>query len=107
MEFGVCFTSPATPSLPLPPTPTGQLTAVATPTRLLQSGDDLARKSHQMYEVPEPSERCTTVMSESGSFTPGFSAAMALSFHFVTLPRKMSASSAPEKGSGSDRPATS
>ena len=28
MEFGVCFTSPATPSLPLPPNPTGQFTVV-------------------------------------------------------------------------------
>ena len=37
--------------------------------------------------VPEPSERCTTVMVSSGSFTPGFRPAMAASFHFFTLPR--------------------
>jgi hypothetical protein len=28
MENGVCLTSPATPSLPLPPNPTGQFTDV-------------------------------------------------------------------------------
>src|SRR5437762_2160404 len=96
MELGVCLTRPATPSLPLPPTPVGQFTAVATPTFLPHSGEDLARKSHQMYEVPEPSERCTTVMSAAGRLTPGFSLAMAGSFHFVTLPRKMSARRGPE-----------
>lgn len=40
--------------------------------------------------VPEPSERCTTVILPSGSFTPGLSAAMAGSFQVLTLPRKMS-----------------
>src|SRR5262252_172717 len=30
---GVCLITPATPSLPLPPTPTGQLTAVPAPAR--------------------------------------------------------------------------
>ncbi len=40
---GVCLTSPATPSLPLPPTPTGQLTEVATPTFFLKSGETLER----------------------------------------------------------------
>ena len=45
-----------------------------------------------MNEVPEPSERCTTTMSVSGSLTPGFTDAMRASFHFVIRPRKMSAS---------------
>ena len=48
-----------------------------------------------MYVVPEPSDRCTTVMSVPGRLTPAFSFAIAGSFHFVILPRKMSASSAP------------
>ena len=48
-----------------------------------------------MYVVPEPSERCTTVMSVAGSVTPGFSFAIAGSFHFVILPRKMSARTGP------------
>ena len=45
--------------------------------------------------MPDPSERCATVMSVAGSFAPGFRAVIALSFHFVILPRKMSASTAP------------
>jgi hypothetical protein len=45
--------------------------------------------------VPEPSERCTTVMSVAGSFAAGLSFTSAASFHFVILPRKMSASTAP------------
>src|SRR6185503_13231605 len=32
MAPGVCLTTPATPSLPWPPTPTGQFTEVAKPT---------------------------------------------------------------------------
>ncbi len=39
--------------------------------------------------VPEPSERCTTVILPSGSLTPGFSAAIAGSFQVLILPRKM------------------
>jgi hypothetical protein len=48
IDPGTCCTSPDTPSLPLPPTPVGQFTAVATPTRFFHSGDVLARKSTQM-----------------------------------------------------------
>ena len=44
-----------------------------------------------MYVVPEPSERCATVTSVSGSLTPGFSFAIAGSFHFVIFPRMSSA----------------
>ncbi|CPM61406.1 Uncharacterised protein [Bordetella pertussis] len=46
--------------------------------------------------MPEPSERCTTTMSAEGSFRSGLSALMAASSHFLTLPRKMSASTAPD-----------
>ena len=49
-----------------------------------------------MYDVPDPSDRCTTVMSLTGRLTPGLSFVTAGSFHFVTLPRKMSASNGPE-----------
>ena len=45
--------------------------------------------------VPDSSERWQTVMSVLGSFTPEFSAAIAGSFHFLILPRKMSATVAP------------
>jgi len=40
-----------------------------------------------MKVVPEPSERCTTLISVAGRPTPGFSAAIAGSFHFLILPR--------------------
>jgi hypothetical protein len=43
MEFGIWVTRAETPSLPFPPTPTGQLTDVATPTLAFHSGDTLAR----------------------------------------------------------------
>ena len=41
--------------------------------------------------VPEPSERWTTVIAVEGSLTPALIFARAGSFHFVILPRKMSA----------------
>ncbi len=87
MDPGVCATRPETPSLPLPPTPTGQLTDVATPTFSLNVGDTLARKSMKMKVVPEPSDRWTTVMSVAGSFAAGLSFTSAGSFHFWILPR--------------------
>src|SRR5262245_34222956 len=37
----------------------------------------------KLLVVPEPSERCTTVILVAGRFTPGLSAAMAGSFHIV------------------------
>ena len=43
MAPGVCLTRPATPGFPLPPRPTGQLSAVLTPTRFFHSGDTFAR----------------------------------------------------------------
>ena len=48
-----------------------------------------------MYVVPDPSDRCTTVMSVDGSLIAALSFEIAGSFHFVTLPRKISASIAP------------
>src|SRR5262245_52270084 len=60
---GVCLTSAVTPSLFCPPMPTGHGGRFETPTFLANSGDTLDRKSHQMYEVPEPSARRTTAMS--------------------------------------------
>ncbi len=41
--------------------------------------------------VPEPSERCATVIAVSGS-APGLSFAIAASFHLVILPRKLAES---------------
>jgi hypothetical protein len=53
-----------------------------------------------MNEVPDPSDRCTTMMSVAGSFTPGLSAAMRVSFHLVIRPRKTAARVPPSKRSG-------
>src|ERR1019366_8057130 len=88
----VCCTRPATPSFPLPPSPTGQLTELFLPTFDCHWLLTLERKSVHTYLVPLPSERCTTTMSCAGSFVPGFALAMAASFHFVIVPRKIPAS---------------
>ena len=40
-----------------------------------------------MNVVPEPSERRTTAIGSSGSLSPGLSSAIAVSFHFLILPR--------------------
>ncbi|GBE10057.1 hypothetical protein BMS3Abin12_00615 [bacterium BMS3Abin12] len=44
--------------------------------------------------VPEPSARCTTVIGLSGNSTPALTLRIAGSFHRLTVPRKMSASTA-------------
>src|SRR5678815_103524 len=88
---GVDLTEPVTPSLPLPPRPTGHLTLLPAPTLVFHSGETLARKSVNTAVVPEPSERWTTVIAWSGSFEPGLAAAILGSFQRVILPRKISA----------------
>ncbi len=45
--------------------------------------------------MPLPSERCTMVTGRLGSVTPGFTFAMAASFHWAIFPRNRSASRAP------------
>src|SRR5579871_2422371 len=104
MELGVCFTIPDTPSLPLPPRPLGQRTEVPEPTFRFHSGLTLDRKSVHTKVVPLPSERCTTVISASGSLTFGLSFLMAASFHFEIAPRKMPASVSPAKFNGAETP---
>src|SRR3982751_3071461 len=91
MEFGVCLTNPATPSFPLPPKPTGQLTAVPRPTRLAQELSILARKSVQQNDVPDPSERCTTTIAFPGSVRFGLDFWISGSFQVVIVPRKIPA----------------
>src|SRR5258708_23597791 len=89
MPPGVCLTSPATPLLPLAVTPVGQLTVVPSPTWLLKSGLIVLRCSAKTKVVPLPSERPQTAIAVAGSFTPAFVFAIAGSFHFVILPRKI------------------
>jgi hypothetical protein len=81
------LTHAATPSLPLAPVPVGHLTVLSTPTSFFHCGEYAATKVVKSFVVPDSSERWQTVMSESGSLTPGFCPAMAASFHFLTLPR--------------------
>ncbi len=54
--------------------------------------------------VPEESERTATVIAVLGRVTPGLSAAIAESFHFVILPEKMFAITGPDSCSGLLRP---
>src|SRR5882757_11259833 len=90
---------PATPSLPLAPTPVGHSTAVPEPALVFHSAFDFDRKSVKLKVVPEPSERRTTVMASVGSFRLGLSLAIAGSFHLVILPRQMSPSTSPDSTS--------
>src|SRR5258708_620827 len=89
MAPGVFLTSPATPPLPLAVIPVGQVTVVPSPTWLLKSGLIVLRCLAKTKVVPLPSERPQTVIAVSGSFTHSFVFAIAGSFHFVILPRKI------------------
>ncbi len=66
-------TAAATPWLPLPPTPlpalsTGHCTDWPAPTLVFQSALKADRALVKISVVPEPSERCTTVMLGGGQF---------------------------------------
>src|SRR5450830_333565 len=100
MEPAVCFMEAATPALPLPPWPVGHCTDLPAPTFGAQWG--LWPLSHvvKMEVGPEPSARWTTWIAVDGSVTPGLSAAMAGSFHFVIVPRNIFAIVAPSRLSG-------
>src|SRR5450759_2088033 len=87
-----------TPSLPLAPRPVGHSTVLPAdlvgsppPTVVTQSGLALVRYVVKMLVVPEPSDRCTTLISVAGRVTPALAAAIDGSFHFVILPSKMPA----------------
>ena len=53
---------PATPELPLPPTPTGHSTVLPAPTFSFHSEEKAERDLVKPAVVPEPSERWATVM---------------------------------------------
>src|SRR5512140_2406084 len=95
MAPGVCLTKAATPSLPLPPIPVGHCTASFAPTLADHAAFLAVRYEVKRKLVPEPSERCTTVIGRLGRATPAFSAAIFGSLHLLIVPRKMSPSSAP------------
>ena len=61
----------------------------AEPRAVTHAGLVCVRKSVKMAVVPEPSERWATAIGVFGSDIPGFSAAMAGSFHTVIPPEKI------------------
>src|SRR5712671_781432 len=95
MAPGACLIAAATPSLPLAPVPVGHFTVLSAPTCFAQVGLEAARKLVKPLVVPDSSERCTIVIELDGRLTPAFCFAISGSFHFLTLPRKMSATVGP------------
>ena len=89
MAPGVDLMICATPLLPLPPwLLAGQLMVELLPS-FHTPGAPSTRNSEKFWVVPEESERWAMVIGVLGSVTPGLSAAIAGSFHFVILPWKM------------------
>src|SRR5690348_7814826 len=75
----------ATPALPLPAwVSPGQLT-VSPASRVQSAPPDDFRNLVKLLVVPEPSERWATTIAVLGRVTPGLSAAMAASFHVLTV----------------------
>src|ERR1700730_12865192 len=85
----VCWTAAATPELPVAPVPVGQAGSLLAPTWLAQAGETAFRYEVYANEVPDESDRCTGWIASGGRVTPGFSALMAGSFHFLIVPRLM------------------
>src|SRR5579859_6827163 len=96
MAPAVDLTWAATPALPLPPTPVGQLTVVPAPTFDFQSGFTAARYCVRIPVVPLPSERWTTVVLRCGRFTPELSALICGSSQNLKVPRKILAMMGPD-----------
>ncbi len=83
---------PATPVLSCSPTPTlviGHLVEAVVPAAELVHADPPVSMRYwsRSYPGPEESARRTGTMVVEGRLTPGLSAAMAASFHWVILPR--------------------
>src|ERR1022692_219945 len=100
MPPAVWATTADTPSLPLPPIPTGHATVLPTlvfdpPNAVTQAGLVCVRKSVKMAVVPDPSERWATAMGVLGRLIPGFRALIAGSFHVVMAPEKILPSVSP------------
>src|SRR4051795_2909829 len=102
----VCLTQPATPSLPFAPVPVGHLTDLSVPGPLFQVDEYSVRNDVKFAVVPDSSERWQTVMFVLGSWAPEFWPAISGSFHFLTLPRKMSATVLPSSFRPCSTPST-
>ena len=82
---------PATPSFPAAARPDGHGTDLPAPICSSHLGLTLVRYSVKMNVVPEPSDLCAVTISLSGSSRPGFSDAIAGSFHRVISPKNIPA----------------
>src|SRR3954454_9544212 len=96
----------ATPAEPRALVPVGQLTATPLPIFDFHDALALERYSVRLYVVPELSLRWIGVMSRFGRLTPGFSFAIAGSFHFWIVFWKIPASTEPLKRRRLLRPGT-
>src|SRR5499427_2993640 len=94
MAPGVVLMICATPPLPVPPRlVAGQEMVELVPS--FQFGAESTRNWEKFWVVPEESARRAITIVVLGSLTPGFSAAIFGSFHFLMLPWKMSAMTGP------------
>src|SRR5215469_11356349 len=104
MAPGVDLTICATPPLPLPPRlVAGQLMVELVPS-VHTLGAASTRNLEKFEVVPEESDRRAMVIAVLGSVTPGLSAAIFGSFHFVILASKMPAMTGADSCSGLLRP---
>src|ERR1700710_1693041 len=95
MAPSVCFTQPATPSLPFAPVPVGHFTDLSLPGPLAHAGEYATRNFVKFAVVPDSSERWHTLICVAGRETPLLSFLISASSQLLTLPRKMSAIVAP------------
>src|SRR5450755_283881 len=89
MELGVVWTLAVTPSFPFERVPTGHAGISFFPGFAANALLILLRCCVKTKVVPLESARTTTLMVLSGSFASGFALAIAASFHFLIVPRKI------------------
>src|SRR5215469_8411425 len=96
MAPGVVWIMDATPALPSAGRlPAGQWIIESEPS-FQTCGADSTRNLVKFCVVPEESDRRTITICVPGSLIPGFSAAIAGSFHFVMVPWKIPAMTGPD-----------
>src|SRR6476661_3010215 len=92
MEFGVVLMALPTPSEPFAPWPPGAFQTLSwSYVHLLPPA--AVKYFVKLSVVPEPSERWNVTIVELGRVAFGFTWAIAGSFHFETVPEKISESS--------------
>src|SRR5260370_39822463 len=88
-------TMPPLPVSPSAPETLGQDTVVLTLEELQSPGSWALRYEVNRKVLPELSARCSGTIAVAGSDTPGLSAVIAESCHFVILPEEICASTLP------------